>query len=97
MKREVCARCGLSGLIGKHDTAEDCLNHLEPRYRMMRRDHKNMARKVDAANARAEEWKLKAQAANRRLLEVQGSQSTEKRLMRIERQLAEMESKGVAA
>jgi hypothetical protein len=90
MKREACARCGLSNLIGKHDTPEDCLNHIEPRYRMMRRDHQNMARKVDTANARAEEWKQKAMAANRRLLEVQGSQSTEKRLHRIERELAEI-------
>jgi hypothetical protein len=90
MKRTCCARCGLSDLIGKHDTAEDCIAHLEPRYRMMRRSHMGMAKKLDTANARAEEWKLKANAANRRILELQGSQSTENRLMRLERQLHEM-------
>jgi hypothetical protein len=85
-----CARCGLSELIGSHATAEDCLNHLDPRYRMLRRDHAGMATRMDAALARAESWKLKAMAAYRRIAELEGSQSTEKRLHRLERTLAEL-------
>jgi hypothetical protein len=95
----ICPRCRIN-LPGRvtHDTAEECLDTLRSRLTMEQSRAQTACRKLDNANARADEWKAKAQAC--RVGETRGALTTAHRIAALEadrevmvRKVAELEDR----
>lgn len=56
----ICKRCGL-GIVGKpHETADDCLEHLAPRYAMAQRSAERLHEKLRRAEEKIERYRVQA-------------------------------------
>jgi len=81
MRRAECPRCGLE-IIGTHQTVEDCLAHLRPRYALAQRALAAIHRRCRSLEDRLERAKIQERTARK---EAARGRTVEGRLQRLER------------